>query len=231
MSPFDTGVPGLIAFIAAVATAVATVTTLLVSIWLRKVDEVRPDWIILDARAHFKATFGYFPQVGKSLDQMKQSWQLPASGISLNFSLLNASQESGTLVTRIRCSGCTFWGWPPRTQSVSPGEMVRVSLSVHPDEWSNAELLIFWRVRSLWRPKTVIKVRSIPIRSLTPRPTLEFWEEHRTENRGTEMLKTGLRPIPGSFKISNEMDLEALPRWAPLHWISIRRLRNRQWCN
>lgn len=229
MSPFDSGTLGLVAFVAAIATAVATVTTLLVGLWQRKVDERRPDWLIGDAHADFSAVFGRCPQVGKPLDRIEQSWLLPIHGVSIRLTLLNASEASGDLLIRLRGTGCSVGTWYRKAKSISPGERIQVTLTVHPDEWNNANLLIFWRTPSLWMPKTLVKSKSLPIRSLAPKPSLHFWETRRTENGGSESLPTERRPAREDLTFSREVDLEALPRWLPMRWFALRRLRDAQW--
>lgn len=229
MSPFDTGTLGLIAFIAAVATAVATVTTLLVGLWQRKVDERRPDWLVLRAQASFAAEFGRFPQVGVPLDQVGQSWHLPISGIGVELTLLNASTATGVLLCRLRGAGCSVGIWHRQTKPVSPGDEIKVILTVHPDEWNNAELLIFWRTPSLWRPKTIVKSKALSINRLASKPSLRFREIHRTGNGSSQSLPTERRPPTEDLTFSREVDLKTLPRWVPMRWLALHHLRRSQW--
>lgn len=159
---------GVVVTASGIATAVATVLALLLSMWWRSVDRATPEWEFLNGSSTWPGGFS------------EDEHTVP----SATFTFANVGQGTGFRV-QLLGAGCTirelgrvnaegkFRGGSrvPRVMPIfASGESAYVLIVCEPDEWDRAAVAVTWRVPSLWRRTRIKRILAVPLREIAPRP-------------------------------------------------------------
>ncbi len=150
---------------AAVATALATLVSLVFSTWWRRIDKNSPEWAFIDVESSWWAT-------GRGDESGRPS----ANGLIANVG------DGPAFAVSVHGVGCRVvlsqpgsTGRDPRTPTVIPvvraGESHHITVYCEPTEWSKAELATVWREPGTWRRARRRMMERIPLRDLADRPT------------------------------------------------------------
>lgn len=148
------------------ATVLATILSLAVSAWWRKLDSLEADWAPHTARP---------------------SWEPPyregePSVPSVEFTLANAG-DGTAFRTELRGDYCTvtmggyskgqlgtFRAPTPMLPAMHPGDDVQVWVECDPRLWDVASVMITWRRSPTWRKKHSQRTATIPLTEIAERP-------------------------------------------------------------
>lgn len=169
---FNTNFWAGVGLAAALATAIATVLTVLVSIWWRRVDQARPTWLLADGESAWSTRDGHGNNVDPSAEGhlanvgTGSGHHVQAVGLGC---LVRLSEKTGPM---------NSWGGHPRRwpsfEPVAPsGWQIDLTVYCEPSDWGKAQIAVLWSAPSLWATGLKRRVQIFPLSQFAPRPALE----------------------------------------------------------
>lgn len=177
---------------AALATAFATVITVVISLWWRRVDQARPVWVLSD---------------GESLWTSSDCQDaVPPRAVG---KIANAGTGAGYRLAVVGM-GCHAHLWErlgPTSANYSYLPVAASGLSLHltvhcePADWDQAQIAVMWEVPSLWRTTNQKRIEVRSLSDFAGRPAYA----KITEDTQSGVLKTVLEAEPTGPALPDEL--------------------------
>jgi hypothetical protein len=151
--------------VAGLVVAGATLLAALFTVWLRRIDSLRPEWFGTgNSWWHARRTAG-----GRPEDEAPQ-----ASGRLIN---VGAGTAFRLQVVGAGCHVLPVGSGMGMRQElfpiVDPGETVNLYVTCAPEAWDQADIVVLYRERSPWRRPLRRRIDRVALREFAPRPRYE----------------------------------------------------------
>ena len=185
---------------AALATAAATVITVLASVWWRRVDQARPTWLLADGKSTWFISDGYANHTEPSA---KGHIANVGTGAGHHVQTVGRgcvarlSQKTGEL---------NRWGgyprrWPSYEPVAPSGWEMELTVYCEPSDWDRAQVAVLWSTPSPWRAGLKRHVQVFQLSEFASRPTFLCGEEDPESGLTVEVV----RPEPEGPVLSDSL--------------------------
>ena len=185
------------------ATVLATLLTLAVSAWWRKLDSQEADWTPHTASATWEP-----PHTHEDRSFPVAEFTLANAGDGTAFRMQTRGEHCTVTMGESRTGQLgSFRAQVAMLAAMHPGDDVRVWVECDPRLWEVAGVAISWRRSPTWRKRQSSRFATIPLSEIASRPV---FGKDELDNKSGEYVRVPL-PEPGQPPLSSE-DLMALDR-------------------